>query len=601
MSNFVVGLLIIFCFCSTTIQAASWSADGFEITNAHTVIRPGLLYRLDIRGTSIQEALSPPIHLTISLQNDVGVICEQQSWIHNTETWTTGISCALRIPTEINKTAIRLICIATESEHTGARRQLGYLEQGLESLSDIRSQAQDILDRYIDQTKDKKLSPSEQLQAESIALLLQAPPSLLNCRRLKTILQTNSQVNRAWVSPYDHGVLPYRLYKNKTGDHAGTIVYLSDTATDKTAWTNIPAAWLLQAQQHRFAVLTLYPAGDTRWCGHSATRLQAFLTQPPETLPKPFILIAQGKAAEGALQMVSQDPLRFQALVLNKPMFTQNNADSATIFGLSPESQHWLKQRKALAPKLERIQQLPLALIDPSPEANSIVSMLKRICHKQELPSPVTQIAPLHETDGWRWMHACLHTRQATSTAPLPVELVHQQLLENFANEPFLAIIGSGEHAAAREDNHRYALALHEAWHAHSHCRLPMIWDYDYNPRHHTQTHLILIGNSRSNRVLAQMNKDGLTLPVRWDDRLCSFGPDDQRQTIHRSKLSELSFVWPYQKKLLYIAEGIEPQFPKNGERPWQNRSQFYLRSKDGSIWQHLFDQEWHFTPADWE
>ncbi len=90
-----------------------------------------------------------------------------------------------------------------------------------------------------------------------------------------------------------------------------------------------------------------------------------------------------------------------------------------------------------------------------------------------------------------------------------------------WADAPFSIIVGTAEHAAAVQANRAIAEGLRKAYAAHAHAVVELIDD-----RAELTTldgrNLVLIGNPRSNRVLASL---GLDLPYRWDHRMMT-GPE---------------------------------------------------------------------------
>lgn len=93
-----------------------------------------------------------------------------------------------------------------------------------------------------------------------------------------------------------------------------------------------------------------------------------------------------------------------------------------------------------------------------------------------------------------------------------------------WAEAPFAIVVGSGEHAAAVAANRLLAASFRAAYAAHAHAVVDLLAD-DVEPARLAGRNLVLIGNPRSNRVLAGL---GLQLPFAWDHREVS-GPDGFR------------------------------------------------------------------------
>ncbi len=92
---------------------------------------------------------------------------------------------------------------------------------------------------------------------------------------------------------------------------------------------------------------------------------------------------------------------------------------------------------------------------------------------------------------------------------------------DGWADAPFVVVVGSAEHAAARATNHRLADSLRAAYAAHAHAVIDLLSD-DVDPATLAGRNLVLIGNPLSNRLLARLHPD---LPWRWDHRE-AIGPD---------------------------------------------------------------------------
>lgn len=99
-----------------------------------------------------------------------------------------------------------------------------------------------------------------------------------------------------------------------------------------------------------------------------------------------------------------------------------------------------------------------------------------------------------------------------------------QQPATGWATAPFTLVVGTAEHAAAVAANRRLAASFRTAYAAHAHAVVEPV-DDDVDPAALAGRNLVLIGNPRSNRVLAAL---GLQLPFAWDHREVS-GPDGFR------------------------------------------------------------------------
>jgi hypothetical protein len=90
-----------------------------------------------------------------------------------------------------------------------------------------------------------------------------------------------------------------------------------------------------------------------------------------------------------------------------------------------------------------------------------------------------------------------------------------------WAEGPFVVVVGTGEHRAARADARQLAEAFVRAWAAHAHGLPPVLDDTAYRPGDWADHHLVLIGSPRSNIVLKQLVEElgPSRFPVTWDDR----------------------------------------------------------------------------------
>lgn len=84
-----------------------------------------------------------------------------------------------------------------------------------------------------------------------------------------------------------------------------------------------------------------------------------------------------------------------------------------------------------------------------------------------------------------------------------------------WADAPFAVVVGSAEHTAAAAANQRLATSFRSAYAAHAHALVELL-DDRVEPARLAGRNLVLIGNPRSNRVLAALQPG---LPWRWDHR----------------------------------------------------------------------------------
>jgi hypothetical protein len=126
-------------------------------------------------------------------------------------------------------------------------------------------------------------------------------------------------------------------------------------------------------------------------------------------------------------------------------------------------------------------------------------------------------------------------------------------------------VIGTGESAAAQHDNRQLATAFLNAWATHAQGRPPIIDDVDYKDEAQRGRHLIVIGNTRSNNVLAGWAKNMAHFPITWDARQLSV----EGKNWLRSEQRPVCLTWPHPAndgRLLIILDGsarwLQPGLP---------------------------------------
>lgn len=126
--------------------------------------------------------------------------------------------------------------------------------------------------------------------------------------------------------------------------------------------------------------------------------------------------------------------------------------------------------------------------------------------------------------------------------------------LAAYANSAFSVVIGTGESAAAQADNRALAQAFASAWAAHAQGRVRLIPDTGLDETSLPGQHLVLIGNVRSNGLLARLTARA-ALPAQWDARTLTVGGE----VFLRSDRRAFALAWPHPAhdgRLLVILDG---------------------------------------------
>jgi hypothetical protein len=115
-------------------------------------------------------------------------------------------------------------------------------------------------------------------------------------------------------------------------------------------------------------------------------------------------------------------------------------------------------------------------------------------------------------------------------------------------------VVGTGESAAAQAGNRALAQAFALAWVAHAHGRPRVLDDTAVDDEALPGQHLVLIGNPRSNQLLARLVAR-TALPVQWDARNVTASG----RSFLRSEQRAVALAWPHPAhdgRLLVILDG---------------------------------------------
>jgi hypothetical protein len=419
---------------------------------------------------------------------------------------------------------------------------------------------------------------------------------------------------RALRDPVDDSVQPYRLHLPGDGAISALAVVLLEPARPvrKCGWPNLPSSWLSAARSAGCAVVEVYPAGDSAWTGIARRRvwttIAAAIAAEPRLVDVPLTLVGSGRGAEAAVALAEDQPLRLRALGLiagkmpvsaalpvepharwqalhragerpahllgttvvladpgdpatqawserlrlagNTPLIVAGGAAMADFWQALPRSNHaprrdWL----VLAPM--RLGRLHIEALSDwgiagslSEDANGIrTGGIARL--RCEAPLPVSvdgqpYRAPVAATSAPRAPHK--HLGQATGP------------LAAYASGPFTVVVGTGESAAALAENRALAQEFSLAWATHAQARVRVIDDSTVDERALPGRNLVLIGNARSNLLLAQL-ATRMALPIQWDARTVTA----DGQTFLRAERRPVALAWPHPAndgRLLVILDG---------------------------------------------
>jgi pimeloyl-ACP methyl ester carboxylesterase len=426
---------------------------------------------------------------------------------------------------------------------------------------------------------------------------------------------SDHQRTGAFVDRCDGSVQPYRVHMPANdADHVPLLLLIDDhdNAPAKSDWRESP--WpFSHADRAGFAVLEVYPAGDIDWSGIAVPRCLAALdsacADDAHIDASTVIVIGVGRGARGALRLAEEFPDRFAAVVLV-------DAKLATPANDAQSMAHWLASRRVGGMRPQNVAAITLALsgkIDASAErwrravsenggsVSALVSpqeqnfwlwMSQHTALKHSprcsglLPAParlgcVTVLGLEH----WgipaelRWNGDDLNVQGAKGviidsterctlngkpykkprdeSAKTAVKRFGraQGPLDAYSERPFAVVYGTGESDVAAADNVTIANDFLRRWVAHAHGAPPRMADRDFNEVDFSGNNLVLIGNHRSNSVLARMVENGLQLPLSWDAREVRFGEHAFARSEHRP----IALAWPHPAndgRLLIILDG---------------------------------------------
>jgi hypothetical protein len=417
---------------------------------------------------------------------------------------------------------------------------------------------------------------------------------------------------RALRDPIDGSVQPYRLHIPNEGPLTTLVVLLADAIgpLQKSAWPPVNDDWIAAARSAGCAVVEVYPAGDAEWQGITRTRIWSTIAAAQVADPRlaslPLALVGSRRAAVGALIAAEDQPLRLRALGMIAPRLLPSAALPAE------PRQRWLALHR---PGERPAHLLGLTVVVDGGDSDSHAWVQRLTLAGRP---PVTDVGAANQAEFWRALSVATPMptqREWQVLAPaifgevrveevadwgLPATLMQEQggalrtygigrlridatrttivdgrpyrapgtapagprkslgqatgPLSTFASAPFTVVMGTGESAAAQADNRALAQAFAVAWATHAQGRVRLVADTGLTAESLPGQNLVLIGNTRSNLLLAQLTARS-ELPVRWDSRSVLVGD----QSFLRAQRRSVALAWPHPAhdgRLLVILDG---------------------------------------------
>jgi hypothetical protein len=421
------------------------------------------------------------------------------------------------------------------------------------------------------------------------------------------------QILRARRDPVDGSIQPFRLHLPAGGAITTLAVVLVEPVRPlrKSAWPIVPATWLSAARAAGCAVLEVYPAGDSTWSGIARPRVWSTITAAIASEPRlmhvpvPVALVGSGRGAEGAVALAEAQPLRVQALGLidaRLPISTSLPVEAharwqalhragerpAHLLGTTvvladttdPATQAW-SERLTLAGRPPVVadggatqsgfwQALTQATRAPRRDWMVLAPTSLGRLHIEELSDWGVAGSLSEDDDGVRTggisrlrsdsplpkLVDGKPYRAPGASAAVPRKRLGQATgpLAAYADGPFTVVIGTGESAAAQTENRALAQAFAIAWAHHAQGRVRLVEDLGLTEESLPGQHLVLIGNSRSNLLLARLTTR-TPLPVQWDARSVTAAG----MSYLRADRRMVALAWPHPAhdgRLLVVLDG---------------------------------------------
>jgi len=490
-----------------TLPAAAPDAQALRLDHCDVVVRPPSLFRLSLtRHATAAEAGRGPMLVEISLAQGQVLLASDRIELSHLGDLAQGLSVALS-PSGLDPQQGDATVWLRVTLMTALAPQLGEPYVPVEELSrelpTPRSLAArlDALQARLRSTAPAAVLPW--LWEEQCEEIVNGQTSTRHCvelMRLEGLLQGALAVGAtppsldgplyAYRDPSDGSVQPERCYA-PPGAVRGTAWLLSSPARapQKCDWPEPDPQLLEGAAQAGLELVQLYPAGDLGWDGAALLRALHRLQDPGHG---PVLLIGQDRGAVGALRLLALAPQRLSGVRLLDPLLGDT--------------------------------------LDPLLVAGAVVTVSGR------LDDAWSHFTPALRSGGGPGTPAFWQADAAPPASVAPDRLFAQVVPElatpatHYALGPFVVVVGMGEHRAAQQDDRALATTFCHAWAGHAHGLPPCIDDSAFRPGAWRGYTWILIGNPRSNRVIAHLTRRH-PLPITWDSRSLTF----QNQVYLRS------------------------------------------------------------------
>lgn len=638
------------------LLAACPAAETLRIASCDPLLRPGLLFRCQVAGA----VDSPGSLLVVcELRDRAQVLRQSRIRCQAPAAWQAGVVFHLIAPDPLPPRDLQLRLELWQedqllSETTRPvptvdlwRRRL---ETHLASLRAAPTQRDALRDLWLEQALTFAQEPLRLDQARHWAQVLDA----LDQPGVQLPPEQTLPLD-AFHAASDGSAQPMLLLQPAQARAEAPLIVHLDTpprAVDKTSWASYQEARsrerLAPLLARGAAVLACYPAGDTAWQDLARWRVPQALAAARQRHPwcrRPAVLVASGRAAAAGIALTTADPSAWQALILDRPRALQSDPPPQAL-----PAQHgawWQLLHDPLA-GLPQGGSLPILVIDERlPDQLAAAPGLRwyedfqdavwaQIQAPHKLPTRCDFLAALPGSCGdlqilaatrWgepiristRWEPPQLHitasnarhfawphgdelivnsTPQAASAPPAGEKssTTLSGLAREYATDAFVAVIGTGEHAAARARNEANAAHFRAAWIAHAQGAPRLLSDQEYDPAALPLHHLVCFGNPRSHRVLAALFPDEDDLPLRLSARDVIL--PDGSHWLRASTTWVLSRPHPQDPtRLVLIVDGVDCPSLLGPGLPFGPLPDATIIRHSGDWAQALAATDWHLLP----